>query len=340
MPYESEIIEMIRGRSKAGPGFGIELGIGDDSAVLRTDPGTDLLFCSDLSVEGVHLRTEWAGPELIGRKALAVTVSDIAAMGGEPKFALASVALPHGVSMQFVEQLFLGMFDVAESLGLSIVGGDTSASPGGIFIDTSVIGICRRGRAITRSGATPGDVVYVTGDLGGSALGLSLLMQGFRLGVAGDEPADQASRARQAAIRRHLMPAPQVRAGRLIGLEGLATALIDISDGLATDLAHLAQESKCGAVIDASLLPVAQPARDLMSTSHSTDLVDLALTSGEEYELLFCSPPQHSVRIRDMAENLELPITRIGEVTDESGLFIVLDGKTLPMTASGFEHEI
>src|SRR5262245_54978476 len=159
MPGESEIISMIRGRARVGRGSSVELGIGDDAAVLRPEAGVDLLFCSDLSVEGVHFRTEWAGPELIGRKALAVTISDVAAMGGEPKYALASLALSPGCSMQFIEEMLSGMFDLGSAFGVSLVGGDTSASPGPIFIDTSAIGVCGRGLAVTRCGARPGDLV-------------------------------------------------------------------------------------------------------------------------------------------------------------------------------------
>src|SRR5215471_3091608 len=250
MPDESEIISMIRSRSRELPGPGVEVGIGDDAAVLRPDSSGDLLFCSDLSVEGVHFRTEWAPPGVIGRKALAVTLSDVAAMGGQPRFALASVAFSQGCPMKFIEELFSGMFDLASALGVSLVGGDTSASPGPLFIDTSTIGVCGRSGAVTRSGARPGDLVYVTGELGGSALGLSLLKGGFRLNAGGD---DQEGMARRAAITRHLVPEPRIRAGQLIGQAGIATAMIDISDGLSTDLGHIAEESRCGVVVHGRL---------------------------------------------------------------------------------------
>jgi thiamine-monophosphate kinase len=337
MPSESEIIRMIRARSRKVPGSGVELGIGDDAAVLRLDSPTDLLFCSDLSVEGVHFKREWAEPNVIGRKALAVTISDIAAMGGQPKFALASVALGHGSTMQFIEQLFSGMFDLASALGFSLVGGDTSTSPGPLFIDTSAIGVCPRGRAVTRSGARPGDHVYVTGELGASALGLSLLKEGLRPGAPAAAPEDM---ARQAAIRRHLVPEPRVMAGRMIGLAGVATAMIDISDGLATDLGHIVEDSKCGMVIRGSLLPVARPLIELSSSRAKEDPLHLALESGEEYELAFCARPEAVACVRDLSDDLELPITLIGEVIQDRGLFIELDKGTITIEAKGFEHEI
>src|SRR5215471_6075467 len=346
MPDESEIISMIRSRSRELPGPGVEVGIGDDAAVLRPDSSADLLFCSDLSVEGVHFRTEWAPPGVIGRKALAVTLSDIAAMGGQPRFALASVAFGQGSTMQFIEQLLTGMLDLASALGVSLAGGDTSASPGPLFIDTSAIGVCDRGRAITRSGASPGDLVYVTGELGASALGLSLLKMGYRLGLDGGNQADGGNHedaARQAAIRRHLFPEPRVRAGQMIGQAGLATAMIDISDGLAMDLGHIAEDSKCGVVVFGKLLPMAGPLIQLWSptaTEGEKDPLHLALASGEEYELAFCSRPEAASSIRDLADKLKLPITLIGEVIEGQGLMLELDGRRVEIDAKGFEHEI
>jgi thiamine-monophosphate kinase len=314
------------------------VGIGDDAAVLRHDSATDLLFCSDLSVEGVHFRTEWAPPGVIGRKALAVTLSDIAAMGGQPRFALASVAFSKGSTMQFIEQLLSGMLDLASALGVSLAGGDTSASPGPLFIDTSAIGVCERGRAVTRSGARPGDLVYITGELGGSALGLSLLKEGFRLSDGVD---DVGERARQTAIRRHLFPEPRVRAGQMIGQARLATAMIDISDGLATDLGHIAEDSKCGVVVHGRLLPVAGPLIELWSsTEGEKDPLHVALESGEEYELAFCSRPEAASSVRDLSDGLKLPITMIGEVTEGQGLMLELDGQRVKIDANGFEHEI
>jgi thiamine-monophosphate kinase len=331
---------MILTRSRRAPGSGIQLGIGDDAAVLRTDPEVDFLFCSDLSVEGIHFETEWADPYLIGRKALAVTVSDIAAMGGEPRFAVSSVAFPRGWSMGMIERLFAGMFDFAGGHGFSLVGGDTSASPGPLFIDTSAIGVCGRGRAISRAGARPGDLVFVTGELGGSALGLKLLQQRASLPETTEVTGDAAIRARQSAVARHLEPTPRIQAGRMIGMEGAATAMIDISDGLATDLSHIVESSCSGAIIHAELLPLAESLRDLGPSALEMSPVDLALTSGEEYELLFCTQPENAGRISNLSERLQLPITRIGEITGKPGLFIERNQQIQALNPTGFEHEI
>ncbi|HSE98159.1 MAG TPA: thiamine-phosphate kinase, partial [Blastocatellia bacterium] len=235
MPDESDIIALIRARaSRAAP---VRVGIGDDAAVIEQDGEKDLLACCDLMVEGVHFRSEWCSPSLIGRKALAVTLSDIAAMGGSAKFAMVSFAIPRGATSDFINGLIGGLFDMAEASGVSIIGGDTSSSPGPLFIDTSAIGECARGRAVTRGGAKPGDLIFVTGTLGGSALGLALLERGVRLGEREEyEAADPIIQARREALMKHLAPEPQLSMSYAIGESGLATSMIDVSDGLTTDL--------------------------------------------------------------------------------------------------------
>ncbi|HKG99035.1 MAG TPA: thiamine-phosphate kinase, partial [Pyrinomonadaceae bacterium] len=287
MPNELEIISRIR--SRARPSRDLVVGIGDDAAVIKTARARDLIVCCDLMVEGVHFRIGWSEPELIGRKALAVTLSDVAAMGGAAKFAMASIALPHHLSPQFIEEIFRGMFDLADSCDISIIGGDTSSSRDSLFIDTIAIGECAEGRAIERRGAEAGNGIYVTGTLGASALGLLLLEQGLRLSEA-SESAGQAGRLRREALSKQLAPEPRLTAGRLIGEQELATAMIDISDGLSTDLTHILEESRCGAIIHEEAIPVAECVRGL-SSELKIDPLSLALHSGEEYELLFTAPP-------------------------------------------------
>ncbi|HJZ66989.1 MAG TPA: thiamine-phosphate kinase, partial [Blastocatellia bacterium] len=262
MPSESEIISRVRKRARVSDD--VRLGIGDDAAVIKGAGGKDLIACCDLMVEGVHFRAEWTPPRLLGRKALAVNLSDVAAMGGVPRYAMMSVALPKKYSSEFIDQLFGGVFEFADACEVSIIGGDTSSSRDSLFIDVSVIGDCDTGRAVTRSGAKPGDAIYVTGCLGASALGLSLLESGYRL----EEPGTD---AKCRAISRHLNPEPQLKLGRAIGKAGLATAMIDISDGLSTDLQHLCEESGCGAVIDAGAIPIADCVKSVASEAKDLD---------------------------------------------------------------------
>jgi thiamine-monophosphate kinase len=339
MPGESQIISQIRAR--AARSGRVVVGIGDDAAVVEHDGATDLLACCDLMVEGVHFRSEWSSPSLIGRKALAVTLSDIAAMGGVARFAMASIALPPGTSPGFISDLIEGLFRLADAYGVSIIGGDTSSSPGPLFIDTSVIGECARGRAVTRRGASAGDRVFVTGALGGSSLGLSLLESGLRLeDISDDEPADLLSRARREALTKHLAPEPLLHAGRAIGESGIATSMIDISDGLSTDLLHILDESECGAVIHASQIPVAGCVHSLRGGDLRVDPLQMAIDSGEEYELVFTARPADRERLAEMSRSLGVRVTEIGEVVERKGLYLEIEGSFKAVEPSGYEHKV
>jgi thiamine-monophosphate kinase len=335
MPGESEIIAKIRARTH--PSGRVIVGVGDDAAILEQRQNSHLVACCDLSIEGVHFRLEWATPRMIGRKALAVTLSDVAAMGGAANFALVSVALAAGTKDELIDELFGGLFEEAEAFGVSIVGGDTSKSPGPLFIDTTVIGECASGAAVRRSSAVPGDIIFVTGSLGGSGLGLKLLEDGYRLSSDQDESTAEDS-ARQQAILRHLVPEPRMAAGERIGKLGLATAMIDISDGLSTDLGHILEESHCGAIIRADSIPIADCVKQLLSLEPGMDPVSLALQSGEEYELLFTARPEMQPRLSELAATPDLPITAIGEITREPGMRLLREGKESALTPSGYEH--
>jgi len=325
MPKESEIIALIRKRARHTEQ--VAVGIGDDAAVIKSTGATDLLACSDLSVEGVHFRIEWSEARLIGRKSLAVTLSDVAAMGGAARYAMISVALPATLSSEFIDQLFEGFFDIADRYGVSIIGGDTSSSAHGLFIDTTVIGEAQTGRAVTRAGAREGDLIYVTGRLGASALGLNLLQQGYRLN--GLE-----HRARREALMKHLEPEPRMEAGLAIGESGIATAMIDISDGLTTDLRHILDESGCGAIIRAHDIPVAGCVETLLPGR----AFDLALHGGEEYELLFTAPTDFRAKIEELSTSASIPITLIGEITAGKDLQLERDGLFELVQPSGYEH--
>jgi thiamine-monophosphate kinase len=331
MPDESEIISRLRKR--AGVNDEVLLGIGDDAAVIKTTGGKDLIACCDLMVEGVHFRTEWTPPRLLGRKALAINLSDVAAMGGVPKFAMMSTALPHWCSSEFIDELFEGMFELANASGVAIIGGDTSSSRDSLFIDVSVIGECQSGKAVTRRGAKIGDRIYVSGSLGASALGLSLLEDGFALNAS----MDQTDAMRQQAILKHLAPEPQLKLGRALGEAGIATAMIDISDGLSTDLSHILEESGCGALIHSGNIPIAAC---LFSLSSEFDRLRLALHGGEEYELLFTARPESQQQVAKLSDALSVTITAVGEITEGKGLQLERAARLEPILPSGFEHII
>ena len=333
MPGESEIISRLRKR--AGVNGEVLLGIGDDAAVIKTTGGRNLIACCDLMVEGVHFRTEWTSPRLLGRKALAVNFSDVAAMGGVPKFAMMSIALPHSCSSEFIDELFEGMFELAEASGVSIIGGDTSSSRDSLFIDISVIGECESGKAVTRRGANIGDRIYVSGSLGASALGLSLLEDGFRL-----EDSQVVSDPRRQALLKHLSPEPQLKLGRAIGEAGLATAMIDISDGLSTDLWHILDESGVGAIVHASAIPIAECVLAADSESPGIDPLSLALNGGEEYELLFTARPENHERVVAIAEALSVPITVIGDIVSENKMRLERNGMIESFQPLGYQHLI
>jgi thiamine-monophosphate kinase len=334
MPDESEIISRLRNIAQITDE--VLVGIGDDAAVIRAADDRDLIACCDLMVEGVHFRKEWAPPRLLGRKALAVNLSDVAAMGGIPKFAMISIAVPPGFGSDSIDELFKGLFELANASGVSIIGGDTSSSRDSLFIDVSVIGECESGRAVTRRGAKIGDRIYVSGSLGASALGLSLLEDGFRL----DDSKDASDAIRLRAVLKHLSPEPQLKLGRALGEAGLATAMIDISDGLSTDLWHILEESRRGAVIHASAIPIAQCVRSLASEAKGIDPLRLALHGGEEYELLFTARPEDHQRIAELSTVSGVEITAVGEIVERKGLQLEREGALEPVQPAGYEHRI
>ena len=334
MPGESEIISRIRRRARASGQ--VLVPVGDDAAVFKHNGATDLIACCDLMVEGTHFRREWAAAELIGRKALAVTLSDVAAMGGVARFAMISLALPRALPPGFTEELLEGIFKLADSCGVSIIGGDTSGSVEWLFIDTSVIGECAAGRAVTRGGAKVGDHLYATGALGASALGLLLLERGLRL--EDDSQTDDSDT--RGALLKHLAPEPRLKVGQAIGERRLATAMIDISDGLSSDLWHILDESGCGAIIQADAIPIADPVRSYAASHKEVDPLRLALDGGEEYELLFAASPENQAGIAELSDEFDAPITRIGEMAGGKGLQLERNGSLEPVSPSGYEHVI
>lgn len=299
--------------------------IGDDCAVIPQNAETDLVITTDLLIEEVDFRLEWTTPGLIGHKALAVSLSDIAAMGAEPKWAMISVGVTETLwNSKFLDEFFDGWHDLAAIFEVELIGGDTSRSPDRLVIDSIVAGELPRGTAVMRSGAKPGDGVYVSGPLGGAAAGLKILKEGGKL-------KDSASDEQQALVMKQLRPLPQIRLASRLRKAGLASAMIDLSDGLSSDLAHLCSASSVGAIVNANDLPFEG---ELMNLAGSVEgMLDLTLNGGEDFELLFTANDE---KISDAGMN---DVFRIGEITANTGVIeLNRNGQTELLPPAGFKH--
>jgi thiamine-monophosphate kinase len=308
-------------------------GIGDDAAVIRQRASSDTVVTADLLVEGIDFDLERfrTSPRDIGHKALAVSLSDVAAMGARPRYCLLSVGVPQKRwRTNFLEEFYRGVRALAARHGVAIIGGDTSRTPERVVVDCVVLGEALRGRAVLRNGARIGDQVFVTGSLGGAAAGLKILES-----LAVSKPPSSFTQAQRRLIKRQTRPTPRVECGALLGERRLATAMIDLSDGLSSDLAHLCSESGVGALIDAALLPV-EPSLKPASNDEG-EALSLALDGGEDFELLFTVRPRVASKLPDELGGVRA--TRIGEITGEHGKTkIVRDGRTRLLKARGFEH--
>jgi thiamine-monophosphate kinase len=310
--------------------FGLDR-IGDDCAVLPKDSTTDMLITSDMIVEDIDFRLDWTTPELLGHKSLAVSLSDVAAMGGVPKWALVSIGVPESLwSDDFLDRFYKGWHRLARKSRVELVGGDISRTPEKFVVDSIVVGEVPKGCAILRSGARVGQTVVVTDHVGGSAGGLRLLKSGRRLdcGVESWE---------EVLLTIHLQPWPQTGTG--IYLQDLATSMIDISDGLNSDLKHICDASGVGARIFADKIPINLNLRKLVNTFDEE--VDLALNGGEDFQLLFTLPQEN---IPELAAGMiggdDYGLFRvIGEITSNTGkIELVQDGRTEIVEPKGYRH--
>jgi thiamine-monophosphate kinase len=317
-------------------------GIGDDAAVFRSEHGRDTVITVDLLVEDVDFFRTITEASALGHKALAVSLSDIAAMGARPRFALLSLGVPQTTwESHFLDDFYSGFLALAEKHHVALVGGDVSRSPDRIVVDSIVVGEVERDRAVLRSGARVGDQIFVTGALGGAAAGLRLLERSLTLSedLTRDFPVEFDELA-----ARQTRPTPRVEWGALLGETGFATALIDTSDGLSSDLTHLCRESRVGAVLDWSQIPV----HPLLS--HSGALADnsfthavvadahtLALHGGEDFELLFTVSPRDILKLPRELEGV--PVTRVGEITaDADGIKLLRNHHLEDLHPAGFDH--
>ncbi|HEX5965852.1 MAG TPA: thiamine-phosphate kinase, partial [Pyrinomonadaceae bacterium] len=292
MKDEFEFIRALRERAAASSSI---TGIGDDAAVFQTTAGKETVVTTDLLIEDIDFRRTTISPYLLGHKALAVSLSDIAAMGARPRWSLISIGIPSDVwQTDFADRLYSGLFELANRYGVQLIGGDTSRTEEKIVIDSIVIGECSANHAVKRAGANAGDHVFVTGSLGGAAAGLRLVERGAHLAEQNLHEDD--SQKLDHVLLRHLRPEPRVGWGIVLGEEKLATSMIDISDGLSSDLNHLCSASGVGALIDSSLLPIDSQVTELCGR-RALDPLQLALHGGEDFELLFTVKPSDVARL-------------------------------------------
>lgn len=300
-------------------------GMGDDVAVIEM--GTKvLLITTDILIEGIHFDLSWMAPYPLGRKSLAVNLSDIASMGGIPKYFLISIGLPKNLPVSFISSFYRGLKHEANRFRVGCIGGDTSLSQK-MVVNICLLGEGEKRNLLFRKGAKVGDDLFVSGRLGDSALGLKILQSKKK--IMGSEE----------LVKKHISPNPRVKLGQAIAKYHLATAMIDVSDGLLIDTSHLLEESEVGVRIWEDQIPLSRPYRKWVR-SFSKDPSHLALSGGEDYELLFTSPSTMRKKISSLARSLKIPITRIGEVlAQEEGFHMIsIDGKDYSPSRLGFEH--
>jgi thiamine-monophosphate kinase len=333
---ELALLRQIRSRAAQSSRGGLHLGIGDDCALLAPRPGEELAVTTDLSIAGQHFRLEWHSPESVGHRTLARGLSDLAAMGARPVAAFLSLGLPRelttksGRRLAWVERFLSGLLALAEAHKTPLAGGDLAESPIAVA-DIVLVGAVPHGRALLRSGARPGHLLYVTGTLGGAAAGLDSLAQL----AASSEPAKASAYPKTPVIPKklalqlapHLYPQPRIAQGLWLQRHGVASAALDLSDGLSTDLTHLCQESGVAAEVDSALLPV-----------HPAATLTQALNGGEDYELVFTAPP--SVRMPRSISGI--PITRIGSIlparSGQPAITLITPQGPQPLAPHGWEH--
>jgi len=299
--------------------------IGDDVAVL--DMGNKaLLITTDILIEGIHFEKSWSNPFQLGRKAVAVNLSDIAAMGGRPRYFLISIGLPKHLPLSFVSLLYRGLKEEARRSQVGLIGGDTSLSQK-IIINICLIGEGKKGDLLFRDGAKVGDDIYVSGTLGDSALGLMILQDG------------NLQRKPKGLIKKHLFPTPRIELGQALATKHLASAMIDLSDGLLSDARHILEESRVGAQIWEESIPISRLYRKWVRI-YAKETYQIAMSGGEDYELLFTAPPNKRRRIISLARSIDHPITLVGQILPQKEGFHLVKkgGKKIPLNRLGYDH--
>ncbi|MBI4851246.1 MAG: thiamine-phosphate kinase [Acidobacteria bacterium] len=321
MKKEFEFINWLRSQKINNP-INLIAGIGDDAAIFSSPSNKEILISTDLLSEDIHFKLDFTPPDLLGHKALAVNLSDIAAMGGQANFFLLSIARPKTLPDSFLTELLRGMLELADTYQVTLIGGDTSASVDKLFLNITILGDSFLGKAVKRSGAKVGDEIYITGQLGASALGLELLLQGKR--ITNNDLTD----IEKQALLAHLKPQPRLEFGKTLAIENLASSMIDISDGLSSDLGHICEESGVGATVSLSSLPVFPSAT-----------INQALNGGEDYELLFTIPSENNTKLNILSKLFpDLSITKIGIITSDLDRWLIDGKRKTPLLAKGYDH--
>jgi thiamine-monophosphate kinase len=311
----------------------IKKGIGDDCAVFSTRPKTVQLTSTDALIESIHFNLKTISPMQLGRKAMAVNISDIAAMGGTPYLALISLGLPALTSTKFVDKLYSGLQTMCDSHKIELAGGDTVASPKHLFINVCVMGEAFKNRVFYRTGAKPGDQIFVTGNLGDSAMGLEILMKkNKKFGTV---------KNRNTLVEKHLEPIPRVKESSLLAKSRLkVTSMVDISDGLTQDLGHLCIKDNLGANLYEESLPVSEALHNVCLQKQD-DPIAWTLEGGEDYELLFTIKSEDVKKLKRLFLKANIFVSHIGEIIKSPKKIILIkkNGSKISLKpATGFNH--
>ena len=330
---ESELLAHIQQRLAPSPDW-VLVGIGDDAAVVEPERNRVEVLTVDALVDGVHFDRAFVPPDAIGYRALAVNLSDLAAMGAAPRLALLSMALPPGLPLAEFDGITAGFAELAARHRVHLVGGNLTHTPGPLSIHVTLVGSVKRRQALTRRGARPGDEVYVSGSIGAAAAGLMLL----RGATAEDADKRNASgSSASSAVERYLRPQPRVRLGTLLGRNRAATACIDLSDGLADGVHRIAHDSGVGVTIDVDALPIEPEARAVFER-RGVEPIAAAISSGDDYELLFTVRPRQRHRLRAAARHGGIPVTRIGVCTERGDVALTRTGRPPEPVPAGYSH--
>lgn len=322
---ETQVIELISRAVGPAPA-GLKAGIGDDAALIQIEGGL-LVATTDLLVEGIHFQLAYATPAQVGHRAMAANLSDLAAMGASPRWGLLNLGLPSGPQADFLSELMGGLLDLGREHGLHLVGGDTTLSPV-MSLGLTLLGLASADPPL-RGGAQAGDVVCVTGRLGAAAAGLAWLEAG----------GDQSQSWAQGPLQAHLRPQPRLAAGQALAASGRVHAMMDISDGLASDLARLAAASGLAALVQADQVPIGPNTRRLAQELGARPL-DWALTGGEDFELLFTCQPSDLPRLRERvaAAQAGLSVTQVGQMIQGQGVSLEQNGSRHDISFLGYDH--